>query len=278
MRLPKVLVVTGTSTDVGKTIATAALLVDLRSRGARVAVVKPAQTGVGPQDAGDLQEVCRLAGLAGLRGEIRTGEPTALRTMAGEDARVTAYEGVRLRDPLAPAAVARRAGVTLPSVREHARVIAELAKSHDVVLVEGAGGLLVELDSAAGTLADLGVAVATLGHDLGCLLVSAPGLGTLNHTALTAEALRRRSLPLVGVLVGSWPRPPHEPDLAMRENLTDLPRAAGAPLCGVISDGAGELDAGGFAAAVPRWLGAGLTAAAGTPAAGTSPAAGAGAR
>jgi dethiobiotin synthetase len=86
------------------------------------------------------------------------------------------------------------------------------------------------------------------------VVVAAPGLGTLNHTALTVEALRSRSLPLVGVVVGSWPQPPAEPDLAMRENLADLPRVAGAPLLGVLPDGAGALTPADFQVAALDWL------------------------
>lgn len=230
--LPRVLVVTGTNTGVGKTIATAALAVALRARGLRVAVAKPTQTGVSSEEPGDLQEVCRLAGAAGL----------------------TAWEGVRLRDPLAPASAARTEGRSIPSVGDLARAVAELCGAHDVVLVEGAGGLLVELDSAGGTLADLAVALRYMGIGVGVVVVAAPGLGTLNHTALTVEALRSRSLPLVGVVVGSWPQPPAQPDLAMRENLADLPRVAGAPLLGVLPDGAGALTPADFQVAALDWL------------------------
>jgi len=230
--LPRVLVVTGTNTGVGKTIATAALAVALRARGLRVAVAKPTQTGASSEEPGDLQEVCRLAGSAGL----------------------TAWEGVRLRDPLAPASAARTEGRSIPTVTEHARAVAELAGGHDVVLVEGAGGLLVELDSAGGTLADLAVALRYKGIGVGVVVVAAPGLGTLNHTALTVEALRARSLPIVGVVVGSWPQPPAEPDLAMRENLADLPRVAGSALLGVLPDGAGALAPDDFQAAAVEWL------------------------
>ncbi len=231
---PEVVLVTGTSTGVGKTVVTAALAGLLLGRGLRIAVVKPAQTGVGPADPGDLDEVCRLLARA------RTG-----------DERLTLFEGVRLPDPLAPAAAARRAGVRIPAVAEHAAAVAGLAGTHDIVLVEGAGGLLVELDSHGGTLADLGVALHALGRDCAALLVAAPGLGTLNHVALTAAALRARQIGLVGLVVGSWPA---DPDLAMRENLVDLPRVAGAPLLGRLPDRAAALDPPGFARGVPGWL------------------------
>ncbi len=233
MSLPSVVVVTGTSTGVGKTVATAALTVMVRRRGARVAVVKPAQTGVLPGEPGDLDEVCRLV---------------------GDDAQVTYREFVRLPDPLAPSAAARRIGVTLDPIALRAKDIRALAGDHDVVIVEGAGGLLVELDSRGGTLADLAVALRYQGTSVGAVIVAAPGLGTLNHTALTAQALQQRGIPVIGVLVGTWPQPPDTPDLAMQENLADLPRAAGAPLLGILPDGAGRLDAGAFAASAHEWL------------------------
>ena len=233
MSLPSVVVVTGTSTGVGKTVATAALTVMVRRRGARVAVVKPAQTGVLPGEPGDLDEVCRLV---------------------GDDAQVTYREFVRLPDPLAPSAAARRIGVTLDPIALRAKDIRALAGDHDVVIVEGAGGLLVELDSRGGTLADLAVALRYQGTSVGAVIVAAPGLGTLNHTALTAQALQQRGIPVIGVLVGTWPQPPDTPDLAMQENLADLPRAAGAPLLGILPDGAGGLASNSFAAAAHEWL------------------------
>lgn len=231
--LPAVVIVTGTSTGVGKTVATAALTAMLLARGSRVAVVKPAQTGVGPGEPGDLDEVCRLV---------------------GESDRVTYREFVRLGDPLAPAAAARREGVDLPPVAAWVGTITELVGTHDVVLIEGAGGLLVELDSRGGTLADLAAALRYKGISAAAVVVASPGLGTLNHTALTAEALARRGIPLLGVIVGTWPQPPHIPDLAMTENLADLPRCADAPLLGVLPDGAGSLSAAAFCAGVPDWL------------------------
>ena len=75
--------------------------------------------------------------------------------------------------------------------------------------------------------------------------------GTLSKSV---EALRARSLPIVGVVVGSWPQAPDEPDLAMRENLADLPRVAGVPLLGVLPEGAGSLAPADFQVAALEWL------------------------
>lgn len=210
-----ILVVTGTGTGVGKTVVTAALGALAVGSGRRVAVLKPAQTGVLPGEPGDADEVRRLAGAA-----------------------VTGRELARYPDPLAPATAARRAG--LPAVAPAAVAIAvrELAAAHDLVLVEGTGGVLVRLDDTGGTVAD---AAALLGAPV--LVVAAAGLGTLNHTALTVEALRARGLHCLGVVVGCWPA---EPDLAARCNLTDLPEVSGVPLLGALPAGAGALDAAQF--------------------------------
>ena len=228
--LPKVVIVTGTSTGVGKTVVTAALVVMLRRRGAEVAVVKPLQTGVSADEDGDIQVVQHLL---------------------GEDPGVAYHEFIRLEAPLAPDTAARLQQSTLPPVAEHARSIATLAQDVDVVLVEGAGGLLVRLDSRGGTLADLGTALRYKGISTGFILVASPSLGTLNHTALTAEVLASRGLPLLGVVVGSYPA---EPGLAEQSNLIDLPRVAIAPLLGNLPSGAGDLLVTEFRQRAGSWL------------------------
>src|SRR5262249_21839004 len=123
------------------------------------------------------------------------------------------------------------------AVAGHARRIVALAACHDLVLVEGAGGLLVRLDDDGGTLADLGRLVAAQ-TSVGALVVVAAGLGTLNHAELTVEALRGRELPVLGLVIGAWPA---EPGVAERENLGDLPLVTGVPLLGVLPDGAARL-------------------------------------
>ncbi|AXK33793.1 ATP-dependent dethiobiotin synthetase BioD [Streptomyces armeniacus] len=219
-----IMVVTGTDTGVGKTVATAAVAAAALRAGRSVAVLKPAQTGLGPAEPGDAAEVVRLAGGA-----------------------VTAAELARYPDPLAPATAARRAGLPPVGPDAVAEAAVDLAARHDLVLVEGAGGLLVRFDDRTGaTLAD---AARLLRAPV--LLVAAAGLGTLNATALTAEALSRRGLACAGVVVGAWPA---EPDLACRCNLADLPVAAGAPLAGLLPEGAAAREPAAFRAAAPGWL------------------------
>jgi dethiobiotin synthetase len=218
----RTLVVAGTDTGVGKTVVTAALAAQARAAGERVAVVKPVQTGLGPGEPGDLDDVRRLSGADDL------------------------HELARLPDPLAPATAAWRVGIALPSIDELARQIGQLA-DRDLVLVEGAGGLLVELDQQGGTLADLAAALKAP-----VLVVARSGLGTLNASALTCEALRHRGLDCLGVVIGSWPA---APDLAAECNLRDLPRYTGVPLLGRLPDGASELGAEEFLDAARAGLG-----------------------
>jgi dethiobiotin synthetase len=229
LSLPSVVLVTGTGTGVGKTVTTAALAATLRRQGVAAGVVKPTQTGVGDGEPGDIDEVRRLL---------------------GDDAAVGTHELLRLREPLAPDTAARLEGVDLPGVEALAETVEELARGVDVLLVEGAGGLLVRLDGAGGTLADLGMSLRSAGVTIGYLVVVAAGLGTLNHTALTAEALATRGLPLLGVVIGSWPE---HPGLAEEQNLADLPVAAQAPLVGRLPAGASSLSPAAFRDAAPGW-------------------------
>ncbi len=102
---------------------------------------------------------------------------------------------------------------------EIAEAAQKLATEHDLVLVEGAGGLLVRFDAEGGTLAD-----AARLLDAPVLVVASAGLGTLNTTELTARELRTQGVDLLGVVIGSWP---NTPDLASRCNVADLPEVSG---------------------------------------------------
>ncbi|WP_051462980.1 dethiobiotin synthase [Haloglycomyces albus] len=175
--------VTGTDTGVGKTVVTAALASQLRLEGSTVEVIKIAQTG----DDDDAAEISRLAD-------------------------VPARALVKYRDPLAPLTAARRE--ERPPLSLGTVVDAVYDSDAEVILLEGAGGLLVELGENGWTLADLAVHL-----ECPSVVVARSGLGTLNHTALTLEALRHRGIEST-VVIGALSA---EPDLAESENLTDLP-------------------------------------------------------
>jgi dethiobiotin synthetase len=196
-----VLIVSGTGTGVGKTAATAALAA---CASGSVAVVKPVQTGPDVGGPPDIDEVVRLSGLR----EV--------------------HEFARYPDPLSPHHAARVSGLPELTFADAVRRIGDLDAVHDLVLVEGAGGLLVPYTSEdRWTMADLAVALRAP-----VLVVTAAGLGTLNHTALTVGRLAEDAIPLAGIVIGSWP---DEPDLASRCNAEDL--AGMGELTGVLPAG-----------------------------------------
>lgn len=221
--MSRIVIVTGTDTGVGKTVATAALAVHL----GQPLVVKPAQTGIAPGNGEerDIDVVARLA-----------GSPVE--------------QFVELADPLAPDTAARLRGVSIPTVADHAHAIRHLLVDHETVVVEGAGGLLVRLDTDGGTLLDLAADLSKR-EPVAVYVVTRAGLGTLNHTALTVDALRRAGLEPAGLVIGSWPA---DPDQAAELNRTELPRVTGVPVVAVLPAGAGSLEPSAFRAAAPTWF------------------------
>jgi dethiobiotin synthetase len=212
-------VITGTDTGVGKTVVTAALAVALHNRGSHVAVVKPVQTGVGAGEPGDADEVVRLTGSSSV------------------------HELVRLREPLAPETAARMEGVRLPAIAELVDQVRRI--DADVVLIEGAGGLLVRLDLDGRTVIDLAHAL-----DAEVVVVVRESLGTLNHTGLTVDRLLSEGL-IPRLVLGSCAA---EPGLAELSNRADLPRLSGLPLDGLVPAGAGSLDRTEFCRQAPSWF------------------------
>lgn len=193
--------VTGTDTGVGKTIVSAAVAATWRRAGHQVVYVKPVQSGAADGDD-DAADVAALADV-----------PTVVGPVIGPS--------------LAPGVAARRAGEDLLGDELEA-VARDAAAAHPDahLVVEGAGGLLVELGSDGTTCADL---AGRLG--LPVLVVARPGLGTLNHTALTLAECDRRGLDVAGVVVSGHPA---DPDLAARTNLDELDRLSGGRLLAVL--------------------------------------------
>lgn len=228
-----VVLVTGTNTGIGKTVTTAALAVVAVAAGRRVLVVKPAQTGTATDETLDVDTVRRLAGLDDVV------------QLAGYD------------EPLAPDTAARRSGRPATPVAELAAGVAEAARDHELVIVEGAGGVLVRFDDDGGTLLDLGQALVAAGHRVTSLVVTSLALGALNHTELTTRAIASAGLSTAGLVIGSRPA---TLDLAGECNLVDLPRVTGAAIVGAIDAHAGALEPGEFRGQAAHWLPGALTA------------------
>lgn len=166
------LAVLGTGTGVGKTVVTAGLVGWLRDRGQAAVGIKPAQTGFPPDD-----------------------DATIIENAAGEAAASVCLR--RLEPALAPAVAAREEGVELSYAELRRGCERELAAA-DPGIIEGIGGLRVPL-------AD-GREVVDLVADLGipALVVARSGLGTLNHSALTVEALERRGIEVEALVLNDY--------------------------------------------------------------------------
>jgi len=160
--------VTGTDTDVGKTVVAAWLVARLGA-----CYWKPVQAGSEPET--DSQIVRRLSGASPAR---------------------ILPEGYVLAEPIAPHEAARRAGMAIDMAK------LDPPPCDGPLVVEGAGGLMVPLDEKSFVI-DLAREL-----ELPLILVARSTLGTINHTLLSLEAIRRRGLPLAGVVVNG-PETPH---------------------------------------------------------------------
>jgi len=181
---PKGIFITGTDTGVGKTIVAAAIACYLRDKGYRVGVLKPVTSGGVEKDGRLVSEDAELLAWA-------AGCPAG-----NED--ISPYV---LRDPIAPSEAARHEGVRI--VYERIReAFDRLSAVHDIVIVEGAGGLLVPLSD------DLLVADLAQRLDLPLIITARPDLGTVNHTLMTCECARTRGIAILGVIINGWPDNP----------------------------------------------------------------------
>ncbi len=195
--------VMGTDTGVGKTVVTAAIAMAARNQGRTVAPLKPAQTGDDGATTGDAEFVASMLGL---------------------DEPIEHLCPYRLRAPLAPAVAARLEGARLdPAVV--VRAYADLSSRYDLVLVEAAGGALVPFSDGVDMAALAGLL------SLPVVVVTRPGLGTINHTLLTLEALHRRGLTVLGTVICDYP---DDPELDAVTNPGVLSRISPVPLLGVI--------------------------------------------
>jgi dethiobiotin synthetase len=198
----------GTDTGVGKTFVTAAVARLLRHQGYSVRVSKPVATG------------------ATWRNEQWLTEDTV---QLGQSAGVASDEYRRITpwafpDPVAPPVAARRQGKAL-RLADMADAVCRLAESGGPLLVEGIGGLLCPLTEHE-TVADLARLLR-----LPVVVVARRALGTLNHTLLTLEVARARSLTVAGVVVNETAAPN---SLAEETSVEELRRRIRVPLLAVI--------------------------------------------
>jgi dethiobiotin synthetase len=242
MSHPPGLFITGTDTGVGKTHVTAGLAAALRAAGLDVGVMKPVASGCGrSRIPGFESRVLSSGSRDAVHGTRNPGRGTRDPGLLSEDS-VALLRAARSVDPpglvtpfayappVSPDQAARlaRRPVRLPAIVSAFRA---LAARHDVMLVEGVGGLLVPLGPR--------LLVADVAKRLGLplLVVARAGLGTLNHTRLTLEAARRRGLAVAGVVLNR--AVPGRAGLPERMNPETLRRTAGVPVWGPLPFRAG---------------------------------------
>lgn len=205
------ILVTGTDTGVGKTAVAAGLAAMWRTDGLDVGVMKPAETDHDPARGSWPHDAQQLRAAAGSEDPVELVVPYVF------------------APPLAPLVAARQADAPIRFARI-AECFNALHARHDLMLVEGAGGLAVPL--AEGPNGPLDYADLALELDLALLLVSRAHLGTLNHTALTLQYARQRGVQVAGVVINGLDRGREDPSTA--DNPALIEEMGGAPVFGVI--------------------------------------------
>ncbi len=234
---PLRLFVTGTDTGVGKTVVSMLLMRELAALGYAPHYCKPIQTGChtlmdADSDALFVYWHCPWLAPAGA-GIGGTGDG-----LAGESAETVLGRSVGLRfaAPKAPLFAARDAGTTV-DVRALLNHMAKVCKTHDAVVFEGAGGVLVPVTGAC-CMADLmrsgpGGVEGVEDAPIRAVVVGRAGLGTINHTLLTLEALRTREIPVAGVVLVQHPAVVAS-GVMVRENVAAVEQEGGVSVCGVV--------------------------------------------
>ena len=200
---PTGLFITGTDTSVGKTLITAGIAAALRDRGIDVGVMKPIETACSSR-----------------RGRLVPLDAVTLREASGSHDKLDLINPYRFREPLAPMVAAERAGQRI-DIRRVVEQFLHLARQHHVVLVEGAGGLLVPITEKVSFL-DLAVLLR-----LPLLVVIGSRLGALNHARLTVETALRARLEVAGAILN---HPSADRSPARRTNLLALRRLLPVPV------------------------------------------------
>jgi dethiobiotin synthetase len=208
--------ITGTDTGVGKTYVARGIARTLTRGGIDVGVMKPAETG------------CRRRS-----GQLIPSDAISLMKSTGVRDSLDLINPYRFSKPLAPSVAAELAGKSI----DPARIInffLRISKRHDFTIVEGAGGIMVPL-SVNYLYLDL---AKSLG--LPVLIVSRPGLGTINHTLLTISALKKRRLQIAGVVMNyakDWKK-----GLAEKTSMSVIEEISGVRLLGIVRYGSDDFD------------------------------------
>jgi dethiobiotin synthetase len=207
------LFVTGTGTGVGKSVVAAAIAHTLSREGKRVAVFKPAVTGLDEYPADGPKSGARV-GFSAHRPRVEA-DHEVLRRAAGSAQSDDEIAPYRYGPPMSPHLAAELASEEIdPDLLLAAAHTA--AAGADALVCEGVGGLLVPL-SPRYLVRDLAVDLA-----LPLVVAASPGLGTINHTLLTVEAARSAGLEVAAIVLTPWPERPTPIEQSNRETIGAL--------------------------------------------------------
>lgn len=218
------LFITGTDTDAGKSVVTAGVLLALRQLGVEALPAKPVQTGASRSESGggeipDLDYSLRVLGL-----RLTTRERCRLAPFC--------YEA-----PCSPHLAARLSGTEGPTVKEIVTALSLAVDRGRFLVVEGAGGIMVPLNRRE-TMLDL---ACRLGYPV--LVVVRNRLGCINHALLTLAALKRRRLPVAGVVLNCSEAAASPLAAAMTaDHEATIAKFSGVPILGRVPPLAAEAD------------------------------------
>jgi dethiobiotin synthetase len=220
------LFITGTNTDIGKTTVTAALAGAFRRLNIKVGVCKAIASGCPKNpNSGNHQNL--------QNDDLLSPDAALAAAMAGLDSTrdeiMTVISPIRFAAPVSPHVAAQIEGRE-PDWNRLAFALQYWRENCDFLLVEGAGGWLVPLNRQRFTIADLAQILA-----LPTVVVTAAYLGTLNHTSLTVESIRARTLSLAGLVAN---RVPIERDISIQSSLDELPQLVQTPMLAVLPEDA----------------------------------------
>src|SRR4030065_1207841 len=204
--------ITGTDTGVGKTIIAGALILVIRSLGLRVCGMKPIETGCMKAESGFKDRV------------LETSDGMFLKETADMDDSIDVITPILFEKPLAPFPASEIEGIPV-DIDKIKKAFESLLRKYDMVVVEGIGGLLVPLKR------DYFVLDLVKQFGLPIIIVSRPGLGTINHTLLTVNYAMKEGLNVAGIIMNYSQSP--EKTLAEETNPKVIRQISPVPIIGI---------------------------------------------
>lgn len=205
--MAKGIFITGTDTDVGKTVVAGALAMGLKKIGFSVGVMKPVETG------------CKKVGK-----RLIPSDAIFLKKASGSRDSLDLINPYRFEKSLAPSVASELEGVRI-DISRILKTFDIMKKRHDIVIIEGAGGILVPVYKDylfLDLIRDLGLPV---------LIVARPSLGTINHTLLTIRCAQEYGIPVIGFILNYTKDLKQDP--SEKTNPLVIKRLSNVPLIGI---------------------------------------------